>query len=160
MQTSNNVGITGTAWESQHQNYITTDGQSVSQSGCQVLPVTQGQIFYYCQLPVCYYGTPSLTRGRVCNLQLLLVLASAVILGSESCRTNDQILLSHLRLPQPGRPGPRIYIPRNRVIQLLYSQTLGLSNSLHANTYIYSSVYTFNDSFSPYSAQQIIPYQE
>jgi hypothetical protein len=30
---------------------------------------------------------------------------------AKSHRTHDHILLSHLRLPQPGRPGPRIYIP-------------------------------------------------
>jgi hypothetical protein len=43
---------------------------------------------------------PSLTRGRVCNLpvQLLLGIASAVTLGSKSRRTRDHILLSHLRL--------------------------------------------------------------
>jgi hypothetical protein len=57
---------------------------------------------------------PSLTRGRVCNLlvQLLLGLARAVTLGSKYRRTHDHILLSHLRLPQPGGPGPRIYIPQ------------------------------------------------
>jgi hypothetical protein len=40
---------------------------------------------------------PSLTRGRVCCLQLLLVLASAVILGSEFRGSHDHILLSHIR---------------------------------------------------------------
>jgi hypothetical protein len=56
---------------------------------------------------------PSLTRRRVFNLlvQLLLGLARAVILGSMSRRTHDHILLSHTRLPQPGGPGSRIYIP-------------------------------------------------
>jgi hypothetical protein len=34
------------------------------------------------QLQVCYFVALSLTRGRVCNLLLLLVLASAVPLGS------------------------------------------------------------------------------
>jgi hypothetical protein len=48
------------------------------------------------------------TRGGVCNLQLLLVFASAVILGSESCGTYDHILLS-LRLQTPPTC-PRIYI--------------------------------------------------
>jgi hypothetical protein len=38
------------------------------------------------QLRVCRFGAPSLTRGRVCRLQLILVLASAVIFGSESRR--------------------------------------------------------------------------
>jgi hypothetical protein len=37
---------------------------------------------FFRQLRVCYFVTPSLTRGRVCNLLLLLVLASAVPLGS------------------------------------------------------------------------------
>jgi hypothetical protein len=48
------------------------------------------------QLRVCWCGALSLTRGRVCNLQLLLVLASAVILGSESRGTRDHILLSQI----------------------------------------------------------------
>jgi hypothetical protein len=39
-------------------------------------------------------GTPSLTRGRVCNL----LLQFAVNLRSKSCRTHDHILLSRLRL--------------------------------------------------------------
>jgi hypothetical protein len=48
------------------------------------------------QLRVCWFGTPSLTRGRVCRLQLQLVLASAVIFGSESRRSRGHILLSHI----------------------------------------------------------------
>jgi hypothetical protein len=46
------------------------------------------------------WEAPSLTRGRVCNLfvQLLLALASAVTLGSKSRRTRDHISLSHWRL--------------------------------------------------------------
>jgi hypothetical protein len=58
--------------------------------------------------------SPSLTRGWVSNLlvQLFLVLARAVTLGSKSRRTHDHILLSHLRLSQPGGPGPCIYIPQ------------------------------------------------
>jgi hypothetical protein len=39
----------------------------------------------------------SLTRGRVCRLQLLLALASAVILVSESRWTQNHILLSQIR---------------------------------------------------------------
>jgi hypothetical protein len=49
------------------------------------------------QLPVCWCGALSLTRGRVCHLELLLALASAVILGSESLGTHDHILLSQIR---------------------------------------------------------------
>jgi hypothetical protein len=38
----------------------------------------------------------SLTRGRVCRFQLLLLLASAVIFGSDSHGTRDHILLSQI----------------------------------------------------------------
>jgi hypothetical protein len=51
-------------------------------------------------------------RGRVCSFQLLLDLASAVFLGSESRWTHDHILLSQiLSLPQPGGAGSCIYSP-------------------------------------------------
>jgi hypothetical protein len=71
------------------------------------------QIFVFCLKIVSQCGEPSLTRGWACNLlvQLLLGLARAVILGFKSRRTHGHILLSHLGLPQPGGPGPRIYIP-------------------------------------------------
>jgi hypothetical protein len=49
------------------------------------------------QLRVCWCGAPSLTKTRVCPLQLLLVLASAVIFRSDSRWTRDHILLSHIR---------------------------------------------------------------
>jgi hypothetical protein len=49
------------------------------------------------QLRVCWFRAPSLTRRRVCRLQLLLALASAVIFGSESRKTRDHILLSQIR---------------------------------------------------------------
>jgi hypothetical protein len=48
------------------------------------------------QLRVCWFGSLSLSRGRVCRLQFLLALASVVILGSESFGTRDRILLSQI----------------------------------------------------------------
>jgi hypothetical protein len=70
---------------------------------------------FFRQLRVCYFEAPSLTRGRVCNLLLLLVLASVVLLVFESRRTQDHILLSQfLRHPQPGGSGPHIYIPQEQ----------------------------------------------
>jgi hypothetical protein len=55
--------------------------------------------FYYCQTVagLLMWDTLSLARGRVCRLQLLLALANAVILGSESRETHDHILLSQIR---------------------------------------------------------------
>jgi hypothetical protein len=49
-------------------------------------------------LRACICGAPSLTKGWVCNL----------------LRTRNHILLSHLRLFQPGGPGSRIYIPQEQ----------------------------------------------
>jgi hypothetical protein len=65
-----------------------------------------------------WYGAPSLTRGLVCRLQLLLACASAVPLGSESRGTRD-ILLSHIRL-SPNLVGkvPIFIIPNDKVTQL------------------------------------------
>jgi hypothetical protein len=59
---------------------------------------------------------PSLASGWVCNLlvHLLVVPVRAVTLGSKSRRTPDHVLLSHMRLPQPGGPGPRIHIPQEQ----------------------------------------------
>jgi hypothetical protein len=49
------------------------------------------------QLRVCRYGALSLTTGRVCRLQMLLVLASAAILESKSRGIRDHILVSQIR---------------------------------------------------------------
>jgi hypothetical protein len=78
---------------------------------------THDQSFVF-QLNTCYhspYITSSLTRGWVCRLQLLLILASAVILRSESHGIHEQILFSQIRdSPQLGGPGHRIYIPQEQ----------------------------------------------
>jgi hypothetical protein len=61
----------------------------------------------------------------VCRLQLLLGLASAVILGSESLGTHNHILLSQIRhSPTLEDQVPVFISPRNRVAQL-YPQALG-----------------------------------
>jgi hypothetical protein len=56
---------------------------------------------------------------------MLLALASAVILGSESRGTHDHILLSQIRdFPNLEGQVPVFISPRNRVAQL-YSKALG-----------------------------------
>jgi hypothetical protein len=77
------------------QSHIATDGQSISKSWCRAPSGAHDQIFITLwQLRSCFCGTPSLTRGRVCLLYMLLALASVVFLGSESLGTRDHILLS------------------------------------------------------------------
>jgi hypothetical protein len=76
-------------------------------------PTTRIFIF---QLNTCGYSpsvTSSQTRGWVCRLQLLRVLARAVILRSESRGTHDHILLSEIRDPPTWRArSPYLYPPR------------------------------------------------
>jgi hypothetical protein len=90
---------------------------------------------FFLQLSTCGhspYVTSSQTRGWICRLQLLLVLASAVILSSESHGTNDNILYSQIR-DSPSLEGqiPVFISPRNRVARL-YPQALG---SLSVSSY-------------------------
>jgi hypothetical protein len=70
-------------------------------------------LFSVWRLQVSWCVAPSLTRGWVCNVlvELLLGLARAVTLGSKSRRTQT---IFYLRLPQPGGPGPRTYIPQEQ----------------------------------------------
>jgi hypothetical protein len=90
-------------------------------------PLETRPIFFF-QLNTCGhspYVTSSLMRQWVYCLQLLLVLASTVILRSEFCRTHEHILLSQIR-ESPNLEGqvPVFMCPRNRVA-LLYPQALG-----------------------------------
>jgi hypothetical protein len=66
------------------------------------------------QLRICWGGALSLTRERVCRFQLLLVLASVVILESESRGTSDHILLFQIRefsSPRIRRAAMEIFDP-------------------------------------------------
>jgi hypothetical protein len=78
------------------------------------------------------YTTSSLTRGWISRLQLLLVLASAVILRSESRGTHDHILLFQIRdFSNLEGQVPVFISPRIRVARL-YHQALG---SLFVDSY-------------------------
>jgi hypothetical protein len=71
------------------------------------------------------YVKSPLTRGRVRRLQLLLALASAVILRSESHVTHGHILLCQIRdFPNLEGQVPVSISPRNRV-PWLYPQAQG-----------------------------------
>jgi hypothetical protein len=80
------------------------------------------------QLNACFhspYVTSPLTRGRICRLQLLLVLATAVIPRFGSRETHDHILLSQIRDVHNLEGQVPVFIcHRNRVAQL-YPQALG-----------------------------------
>jgi hypothetical protein len=112
--------------QSQSQNYFTTGGlPSISSSWLQAFRDSRPVSFL--QLNTCrrsLYITSYLTRRLFCILQLLLGLASAVILRSESRGTHDHILLSQIRdSPNLEDQIPVFISPRNRVARL-YSQAL------------------------------------
>jgi hypothetical protein len=90
-------------------------GQSVLVSSTHLGLTTK--FLFAIQLRVCWCGALCLMRERVCRLQLMLVLASAVILRPESRGTRDHILLSQIR-DSPNLEG------WNRVTRL-YPQALG-----------------------------------
>jgi hypothetical protein len=73
----------------QSQSHIAIDGQSNSKPWCWAPDI----FITLWQLLSCFCGVPSLTRGQVCLLYMLLALASIVCLGFESLGTCDHILL-------------------------------------------------------------------
>jgi hypothetical protein len=59
--------------------------------------VSLGEIFITVwQLRSCFCGVPSLTRGRVCLLYMLLALTRTVFLGSKFIGTHNHILLPQI----------------------------------------------------------------
>jgi hypothetical protein len=80
------------------ESYVTTDGQPASLSWNKAPIWGLRPDLYYCLTVagLLIWGAP-LTRGRVCCLQFLLALASAVIFWSESHTTRCHILLSQIR---------------------------------------------------------------
>jgi hypothetical protein len=69
-------------------------------------------------LRIYWCGAFSLMRDRNCSLQFLLVLASAVFLGSEFHVTDDHILLSQFRdFPFFEGQVPVLVLPRNSATQ-------------------------------------------
>jgi hypothetical protein len=87
----------------------------------------QDQIFITLrQLRVCFCGAPTLTRGQVCRLQLLLVLASPVILASYSRGTHDHIVQCYGHLITSDHRLHRVMpleTPFGLLISLLQSQS-------------------------------------
>jgi hypothetical protein len=73
-------------------------------------------------LGFCFYGTDSLRRGRVCNLQFLLCLASAVVLVPESLGIHDHNFCLNIETP-PTWWDRVLYYPPERVDRL-YSHAL------------------------------------
>jgi hypothetical protein len=85
------------------QSHIATDCQPISKSWCRAPSAAHDQIFISpWHLRSCFCGAPSLTRGRVCLLYMLLALASAVPWISRPYFT-----VSDLRLPFSSPPTTR-----------------------------------------------------
>jgi hypothetical protein len=108
-------------------SYFTTGGLPPISPSWRQAPWDSRPVFFF-QLNNCGYSPivpSSLTKVWVCCLQLLLALASAVILRSVYRGTHDYIFLSQIR-DSPNLEGqvPVFISPKNRVAQL-YPQQLG-----------------------------------
>jgi hypothetical protein len=91
----------------QSQSHIATDGQSMSKSWCRAPSVAHDQIFITLwQLRSCFCGAPSLTRGRVCLLYMLLTLTTRVRWDSRPYFTFSDLRLPFSSLPTTRRVNP------------------------------------------------------
>jgi hypothetical protein len=91
------------------ESYVTTDGESASLFWTKHPSGDYDKIFItVTQLRVCWCGALFLTRGRVCRFQLLLALASAVILESwVPWNLLPYLTVSNWRLPFSSPPTTR-----------------------------------------------------
>jgi hypothetical protein len=99
--------------------------ESVLVSGTHMEPATIFLSFFFRHLRVCWCRVPSLTRGLVCNLHVLLGLATAV--NFEVPVPQNWLLyftISNFRYPQSGGPCLRIYMPQEQGGQLPAIQTI------------------------------------
>jgi hypothetical protein len=124
---SGELGSVHSQSQSQSQSYFTTGGLPPISSSWRQAPWDLRHSNFIFQRNTCGYSpyvTSTLTRGWVCRLKLLLVLASADILRSESRGNHDHILLSQIR-DSPNLEGQVLVFvsPRNKVAGL-YPQAL------------------------------------
>jgi hypothetical protein len=61
---------------------------------------------------------------------------------SESLRTRNHTLLSHLRLPQPGGPGSRVYIPKGQGVPVIPLGTGSLSVAFYDSQFCCGDILT------------------
>jgi hypothetical protein len=109
--------------KSKRQSHLTTNGESATLSRCQATISDPWPIFlflfldiFFRSLRVSYNGAPSLMRGPICNLQLLLGLVSAAFHGSEFRGTHDQILCSQIwDSPNLESQVPVFFTPKEQV---------------------------------------------
>jgi hypothetical protein len=104
---------------SRSRSYFTTDSQSVSQyillSSTLVGLATR---YYFLSECCCLKFAVLYLLAALSDKIDKTAICSVITQYSESPRTRNHILLSHLRLPQPGGTGPCIYIAfRNRMVQ-------------------------------------------
>jgi hypothetical protein len=90
-----------------------TDGQSANLYRCQDPIWGPRPDFYHCQCEAGLLMWDALSNERMHLSFTTDAGPRQHILGSESRGTHDHILLC-LRLPQPGGPGPHIYIPQEQ----------------------------------------------
>jgi hypothetical protein len=86
--------------ERHRESFITTNDQLANLSWCQASlwdpwPILLLYLIIFRQLRVCWCGAPSLTRGWVRSFQLLLGMASAVLLGRSPAGLMSIMVVRH-----------------------------------------------------------------
>jgi hypothetical protein len=94
------------------RSLFTTDSQSVCLGIEHPCGTCDQILFSFGMLLSEIYGIVSM--GRPLWRQDESAICSVITQWSKSLRTRNHILLCHLRLPQPGGPGSRIYIPKEQ----------------------------------------------
>jgi hypothetical protein len=113
------------------RSYVTTDGQSASLSLFQYPPGTRDQIFITSDS--CWFVDVGLPLWREYWSVVFTIDAGPRQHNHSRVRVPrdswQYITLPNLTLPNPGGPGPRMYIPPQNKVANLYSQALGSSQS-------------------------------
>jgi hypothetical protein len=95
-------------------SYITNDSQSASPSWCEAPSGIRDQCFFLLEIFFRQLRDSFLWRP-LCREDGSVIYCCCWSSPPQSHRTQNHILLSRfLRLPQPGRPGTRIYIPQEQ----------------------------------------------
>jgi hypothetical protein len=125
--TEKEIQTWGEKTQSRSQSYFTTGGLPPISSSLRQAPWNTRPVILFSNWTLTVIDSPNvtsfLTRGWVFRLYLLLYLAIAVILRSESRGTHDHILLSRIR-DSPNLQVPIFIYPGNSVA-LLYPHALG-----------------------------------
>jgi hypothetical protein len=109
--------------QSASQTYFTTNGQTVCLGVEPTLGLVTRYSYYLLYEGFCLKVAVLSLSGALSDEKTDLQFAVQSLKWSESRGAPNDTLLSHLRLPQPGGPRSRIYIPQEQGGPVIYPGT-------------------------------------